>query len=90
VRIVVVIGVLVVAAVVADRVLALTGMPWPIYVLLVLGVAFASPFGVRSWHVRHPDRCEHCRGRGSTTFVAARRLRTRRCSFCHGTGRIDV
>ena len=76
------------AAGAAERVLAVTGMPWPIYVVLALGVASASPFGIRSWHLRHPDLCEECRGRGSTTFIAARRLRTRQCSFCHGTGRV--
>lgn len=82
-------SVLVVAAVAADRVLAVTGMPLAVYLAIVLGLAVVAPFGIRSWHLRHPERCEYCRGRGSTTFIAARRLRTRMCSFCHGSGRVS-
>ncbi|SHN47049.1 hypothetical protein SAMN05443668_1205 [Cryptosporangium aurantiacum] len=74
----------------AERVLGATGMHLATYVLLVLGAAAAAPWMVRSWPHRHPDLCAYCHGRGSTTFVAARRLRTRQCFFCRGTGRIGA
>lgn len=86
-RLVVAIIVLVAGVLAAGWVLEATGMHLATYVLLVLGVAVAAPWMIRSWPRRHPELCAYCHGRGSTTFVAARRLRTRQCFYCHGTGR---
>jgi hypothetical protein len=64
----------------------LTGLNWVYYLAIVLVVACVAPFGVRSWERRHPDRCAYCRGHGAKTFIAEKRLRTRRCFVCDGTG----
>ncbi|TQS45852.1 hypothetical protein [Cryptosporangium phraense] len=74
----------------AAWVLSATAINPVVYAVLLAGVTAAAPLGVPSWVRRHPDRCVHCRGRGSNTFIAARRLRTRHCFFCHGTGRLDA
>ena len=87
-RVLVAIGVLAVGIGAAGWVLAVTGMTLIQYMLLVIGVALTAPYTVRRWASRHPGRCAHCHGRGTTTFVAAQRLRTRRCFFCDGTGRL--
>ncbi|GAA3395053.1 hypothetical protein [Cryptosporangium minutisporangium] len=86
-RLIVAILVVGVGALAAEPVLTTTGMRLVTYVLLVLATAAAASLAIRSWPRRHPDLCPHCRGRGTTTFVAARRLRTRHCFVCKGTGR---
>ncbi|MFI5956118.1 hypothetical protein [Cryptosporangium sp. NPDC051539] len=57
---------------------------------IALALGLALTMWMVSWRRRHPDRCAHCHGRGSNTFIAARRLRTRYCFFCHGTGRMEL
>jgi hypothetical protein len=68
------------------RAIDVTGLGWPYYLLIVVIVACAAPFAVRSWERRHPDRCAYCHGHGAKTFIAEKRLRTRVCFSCEGTG----
>jgi hypothetical protein len=70
----------------AAPVTRLTGVSSIHYLLIVVVAACVAPVFVRSWERRHPDRCAYCHGHGSTTFIADRRLRTRRCFVCDGTG----
>lgn len=70
----------------AAPVIGVTGVSWTHYLFAVMVAASVAPVFVRSWERRHPDRCTRCHGHGATTFIAEKRLRTRRCFACDGTG----
>lgn len=70
----------------AAPVTGVTGVSWVHYALIVVVAAGVAPVFVRSWESRHPGRCAYCHGHGSRTFIAEKKLRTRRCFVCDGTG----